>query len=89
MEWLFLLAVGTFTGVCASRTHPNVNPGVLLALGAGALGGLAGAPLLGATFAGMLYDSTLAGATAAAALGGIAMALAAGIAMRQLRRRLA
>ncbi|PKQ27199.1 MAG: hypothetical protein CVT64_01795 [Actinobacteria bacterium HGW-Actinobacteria-4] len=89
MEWLWLVSVGAFTGICASRTHPSVNPGVLLSLAAGALGGLLLAPLLGTTFAGLLYGATLAGATAGAAIGGIVAVVAAGVARRRLRRRVA
>lgn len=81
-----MAVVGAFTGVCASRTHPSVNPGVLLSLAAGAIGGLAGAAMLGGAFSGLLYDASLAGATAGAAIGGIVAAVTAGIAWQRLRR---
>jgi uncharacterized membrane protein YeaQ/YmgE (transglycosylase-associated protein family) len=87
VEWLMMAVAGAFTGVCASRIHPRVNPGTLLSIVAGALGGLVGAPILGGSFSSLLYDTVAAGATAGAALGGIFAVATAGIVKHVLRRR--
>ncbi|WP_061961339.1 hypothetical protein [Demequina flava] len=79
METMALIAVGIMLGTTASRVHPTVNPGLLIAAIAGAIGGPAGAHWWGATFADPLGDHMMAGELAGAGVGGIVFGVAAGL----------
>jgi len=81
VETIIALALGAITGCGASRTHPSVDRGALVGIGAGGLGGIIGGAALGGLFAPMLSDTHLAGVAVGAAVGGIALSLGAGFAL--------
>ena len=85
------LLIGTVLGLVlgwgVARLHPAVDGGVLVGLGAGALGGWLGALWLDDAFAGSLAGSGLAGAAAGGALCGMVLALVAGVTVVQVRAR--
>jgi hypothetical protein len=77
--------IGIMLGIGASKLHPAVNAGGLMAAAAGALGGLLGGFILGPVFASLFSDVAMAGLAAGAATGGAALALGAGFAWNRFR----
>ncbi len=81
--------LGLVLGWGASRLHPYVYAGQLVAAIAGLVGGLLGRAVLASTFTPMLADAPLAGAAAGGAIGGLILAPLAGFGVRMVLRRLA
>lgn len=81
-------ALGVMLGIGVVRIHRFVDGGVIVGALAGGLGGWLGARWFGPDLAAALAHSDPAGAAAAGALGGMALALVAGIVTVQVRNRL-
>jgi hypothetical protein len=86
METLLATILGAMTGSGAAKVHRYVDGGWWLNLLAGALGGYLGKGLWADALTPSLADSRLAGVAVAGAIGGIVLALAAGLARRLVGR---
>ncbi|WP_143340704.1 hypothetical protein [Demequina sp. NBRC 110057] len=86
METLLGVVLGMMTGIGVASVHPLLDPGKLLALAVGALGGWIGTAWWGPMLTPHLADHSFAGAAVGGALGGAALALVGGIALAIWRR---
>ncbi|WP_084099849.1 hypothetical protein [Demequina sp. NBRC 110051] len=86
METLLATALGVMTGVGVASVHPLVNPGRIIAVLAGALGGWLGSLWWTDDFAERFAGHSYAGAAVAGAIGGAGLALIVGIGLTVWRR---
>jgi len=86
VDMILVALLGAIVGLGAGRAHPATNPGILLSLVSGALGGWLSAIILGPALAPTLGESALAGATAASVMGAVVLTLIVGAVWNRLRR---